>query len=167
MKRHSYMTVVILLAILVPAVGIRADDTEIYGVVSNPSIPPNVSIIFDTSGSMATEDVPGEPYLSTTTYSGSYTTNAVYQRIWDGHRYLWTLFTNSINNIACDAIKTELLSTGNAVGKIRASNTATTAIPPWERERPSTNRTSSPTPSAFESKTSCFTARLSTVGPSH
>ena len=122
MKRHIHMTVAILLVILVPAAGIRADDTEIYGVVSNPSIPPNVLIIFDTSGSMATEDVPGEPYLSATTYSGSYTTNAVYQRVWNGNRYVWNLFTNSINNIACDAIKSDLLSIGYAVGKIRTTN---------------------------------------------
>jgi len=122
MKRHIHMTVAILLVILVSAATTRADDTEIYGVVSNSSIPPNVLIIFDTSGSMATEDVPGEPYASTTTYSGSYSTDAVYQRVWDGHKYVWNLFTNSINNIACDAIKTDLLSAGYAVGKIRTTN---------------------------------------------
>ena len=110
MKRHTHLTIAILLVILAAAASLRADDTEIYGVVSTPSIPPNVLIIFDTSGSMATEDVPGDPYEPTTTYSGSYTTSAVYQRIWNGHSYQWTLFTDSIDNIACPAIKTDLLS---------------------------------------------------------
>jgi type IV pilus assembly protein PilY1 len=122
MKRHICLTMVIIWVIFATAASLRADDTEIYGVVSNPSIPPNVLIIFDTSGSMATEDVPGDPYEPTTAYSGSYTTNAVYQRVWNGSRYVWNLFTNSINNIACDAIKTDLLSIGYAVGKIRATN---------------------------------------------
>ena len=71
---------------------------------------------------MATEDVPGDPYEPATTYSGSYTTNAVYQRVWDGHNYQWNLFTSSIDNIACAAIKTDLLSVGYAVGNIRATN---------------------------------------------
>ena len=122
MKRHIHLTVAILLVIFAAAASLRADDTEIYGVVSTPSIPPNVLIIFDTSGSMATEDVPGDPYDPATTYSGSYTPNAVYQRIWNGHSYQWNLFTGSIDNIACPAIKTDLLSDGNAVGNIRATN---------------------------------------------
>jgi type IV pilus assembly protein PilY1 len=122
MKRHLHMALAIVWVIIASGASAEADDTEIYGVVSNPSIPPNVLIIFDTSGSMATEDVPGEPYVSTTTYSGSYTTHAVYQRVWNGNRYVWSLFTNSIDTIACDAIKTDLLSVGYAVGKIRASN---------------------------------------------
>jgi type IV pilus assembly protein PilY1 len=122
MKRHIGIAVAVLWVILAAAAGLRADDTEIYGVVSNPSIPPNVLIIFDTSGSMATEDVPGDPYEPATTYSGSYATNAVYQRVWDGRRYVWNLFTNSVNNIACAAVKSDLLSTGYAVDKIRATN---------------------------------------------
>ena len=122
MKRDTHLTVAILLVILAAAASLRADDTEIYGAVSTPSIPPNVLIIFDTSGSMATEDVPGDPYEPTTTYSGSSTTNAVYERVWNGHSYQWTLFTNSINNIACAAMKTDLLSVGFAVGNIRTTN---------------------------------------------
>ena len=119
MKRHTHLAVAILLVILAAAASLRADDTEIYGVVSTPSIPPNVLIIFDTSGSMSNEDVPGDPYVYTTTYSGSFTTNAVYQRVSVGHSYQWTLFTNSIDNIACPAMKADLLSAGYAVGKIR------------------------------------------------
>jgi type IV pilus assembly protein PilY1 len=122
MKRYTHLTVAILLVIFAAAASLKADDTEIYGVVSTPSIPPNVLIIFDTSGSMATEDVPGDPYEPTTTYSGSYTANAVYQRVSDGHNYQWTLFTSSIDNIACSGVKADLLSSGYAVGKIRATN---------------------------------------------
>ncbi|TFG43442.1 MAG: hypothetical protein E4H48_02400, partial [Syntrophobacterales bacterium] len=121
MKRYTHLTVAILLVILAAAASLRAEDTEIYGVVSN-SIPPNVLVIFDTSGSMATEDVPGDPYEPTTTYSGGSTTNAVYERVWNGHSYQWNLFTNSINNIACSAVKSDLLSIGYAVDKIRATN---------------------------------------------
>ena len=45
-----------------------ADDTEIYGTVTNPDLEPNILIIFDSSGSMSTVDVPGDPYDSTITY---------------------------------------------------------------------------------------------------
>ena len=40
---------------------LRADDTEIYGTITSVSLEPNVLIIFDSSGSMDTADVPGEP----------------------------------------------------------------------------------------------------------
>jgi type IV pilus assembly protein PilY1 len=121
MKRHTHLTVTIFWVILAAAASLRAEDTEIYGVVST-SIPPNVLVIFDTSGSMATTDVPGDPYEPTTVYSGGSTTNAVYERVWNGHSYQWNLFTNSINNIACPAVKTNLLSIGYAVDTIRATN---------------------------------------------
>ena len=122
MKRYTHLTVAILLGILAAAASLRADDTEIYGVVSTPSIAPNVLIIFDTSGSMSEEDVPGDPYVSTTTYSGSYPTSAVYKRVKSGQSYSWTLFTDSIDNIACSAMKASLLSDGYATGNIRATN---------------------------------------------
>ena len=50
MKRYIIAT---LIVIACSAGGIRADDTEIYGVINNTSVAPNVLIIFDTSGSMA------------------------------------------------------------------------------------------------------------------
>ena len=58
-----------------------ADDTEIYGAGS-VDIEPNILIIFDTSGSMATKDVPSEYYSGDSTYSGPYIADAVYQRSW-------------------------------------------------------------------------------------
>jgi type IV pilus assembly protein PilY1 len=102
----------------------RADDTEIYGTVTNTSLEPNVLIIFDTSGSMATVDVPGDPYVSTDLYSGTYPSNAVYQRKWNdqNHIYEWTLFASDIGSLNCDVIKSKLLSAGYAEGKIRSSN---------------------------------------------
>ena len=75
MKRYLVVTLVTLFAC---AGNLPADDTEIYGTITNPSLEPNVMILFDTSGSMATVDVPGDPYNPSLTYSGSYSTNAVY-----------------------------------------------------------------------------------------
>ncbi|MEA1947628.1 MAG: hypothetical protein U9N83_10060 [Thermodesulfobacteriota bacterium] len=89
-----------------------ADDTEIFGTASI-SIAPNVLIIFDTSGSMSTVDVPGEYYDPNTTYSGSYTTNAVYE--YDcGWGCSWELFANDINDLNCPAVKTALQTYGYA-----------------------------------------------------
>ena len=48
MKRHTHLTATIFWVILAAAASLRAEDTEIYGVVST-SIPPNVLVIFDTS----------------------------------------------------------------------------------------------------------------------
>ncbi len=56
---------------------LRADDTEIYGAVTSVSLEPNILIIFDSSGSMDTDDVPGEPYDPVETYAGSSTPEAV------------------------------------------------------------------------------------------
>ncbi|MBW2089693.1 MAG: hypothetical protein JRI37_12055 [Deltaproteobacteria bacterium] len=89
-----------------------ADDTDIYGAASI-SIAPNILIIFDTSGSMSTVDVPGEYYDPNTTYSGSYTTNAVYE--YDcGWGCSWELFANDINDLNCPAVKTALQTYGYA-----------------------------------------------------
>ena len=68
MKRYLIAALIVLAC---SAGGLRADDTEIYGVINNTSVAPNVLIIFDTSGSMA-DTIPGEPYDSATTYAGSY-----------------------------------------------------------------------------------------------
>jgi type IV pilus assembly protein PilY1 len=102
-----------------------ADDTEIYGTVTNPDLEPNVLIIFDTSGSMAEEDVPGVPYNPSQTYTCgtcTYSANAVYASRYnyvDG-RYGWELFTGSINNISCSGLKDNMLTQGYAQGLIRS-----------------------------------------------
>ena len=41
---------------------VYADDTEIYGTITTTTLEPNVLIVFDTSGSMETADVPGNQY---------------------------------------------------------------------------------------------------------
>ncbi len=120
MKRYLIAALIVLAC---SAGGLRADDTEIYGVINNTSVAPNVLIIFDTSGSMA-ETIPGDPYDPGTTYAGSYSTNAVYQQYWNGHRYVWQLFASDVNNLACDSIKSALLADGYTSGKIRASTFA-------------------------------------------
>src|SRR5512143_96338 len=121
MKRYLLFTLVMILGC---AVNLRADDTEIYGTVVNPSLEPNVMILFDTSGSTATQDVPGDPYDPAQTYtcgSCTYSRDAVYYRHWNDHTdsYEWLLFTNSINNISCTTIKDSLQSIGYAQGTIR------------------------------------------------
>jgi type IV pilus assembly protein PilY1 len=121
MKRYMVAT---LLMIFGCALNLRADDTEIYGTVNNPSLEPNVMVLFDTSGSMATEDVPGDPYEPSQTYtcgSCTYSTNAVYYRRSQDGNYYWDLFASDVNGLGCTAIKNSLLTQGYADGYIRSS----------------------------------------------
>lgn len=100
-----------------------ADDTEIYGTVANPSLEPNVLIIFDTSGSMSTEDAPGDPYDKNEIYSGSSDSDGVYQRTWSWthFRWDWDLITGNVNSIQCVAIRDELKAVGYFTGYMRGS----------------------------------------------
>jgi len=93
------------------------DDTEIYGTVSI-SLQPNVLIIFDNSGSMDTRDVPGERYDPGITYTGSYSTNAVYRKSW----WQWNSFANHIDDLNCAPVKTALETIGYCRKRIRGSN---------------------------------------------
>ncbi len=116
-----------LLATALCAGALQADDTEIYGTVTNPDLEPNVLIIFDTSGSMSTVDVPGDPYSPTETYtcgSCSYSPNAVYYRRYNSYtgQYWWDLYTGNVDNLACESIKTALLNQGYAEGYIRSTS---------------------------------------------
>jgi len=114
MLRHVLITVLITICC---AASVWADDTEIYGTLTNPSLEPNVLIIFDTSGSMATEDIPGVPYDEKELYSGSYENNGVYQRTWNWtqFRWDWNLITGNVDDIKCTAIKDQLKDTGYAL----------------------------------------------------
>ena len=120
MLRHVMISALVIISC---AASVRADDTEIYGTVTNPTLEPNVLIIFDTSGSMATEDVPGEPYDEDENYPGSYDSNGVYQRTWSWSYYswVWNLITGDVNNIQCDTIKDALKSAGYATGYLRGT----------------------------------------------
>ena len=100
-----------------------ADDTEIYGTVTNPDLEPNILIIFDSSGSMGTVDVPGDPYVAATVYAGSYSSNAVYERYWY-NGYQWRLFANDVADLNCTWIKDDLLTQGYAYGRIYSSSYA-------------------------------------------
>jgi hypothetical protein len=66
---------------------LRASDTDVYtgGLVN---VPPNVLIIFDSSGSMSVEIFTGyATYNPSHSYSGSYTANRIYYKNgsqWDG-----------------------------------------------------------------------------------
>ena len=71
----------ILLFLLLFVQSAFAADVDIYGV-STINVKPNVLIIFDNSGSMDEQDIPGEVYDPATTYTGSYNPNAVYRREW-------------------------------------------------------------------------------------
>jgi len=99
-----------LAMVLILSSQLWADDTEIYGAASI-SITPNILIIFDTSGSMGTVDVPGEYYNPATTYSGSYTNNSVYEKVcgWGCH---YELFASDINDLNCPDVKTNLETYG-------------------------------------------------------
>ena len=120
MLRHVLITA---LVIICWASSAGADDTEIYGTVTNPSLEPNVLIIFDTSGSMSTEDVPGDPYDKNEIYSGSSDSDGVYQRTWSWthFRWDWDLITDSVNSIQCAAIRDELKAVGYSTGYMRGA----------------------------------------------
>ena len=107
MKRCSWF-ILILVLFLTPQ--LWADDTDIYGT-STISMPPNVLIIFDTSGSMTTQDVPGDYYDPSTTYSGSRTSTAVYQKVC-GWGCSYNSFASSINDLSCPDVKTALETDG-------------------------------------------------------
>ncbi len=107
MKKYSWFILILVFA-LTPR--LWADDTDIYGT-STISMTPNVLIIFDTSGSMSTEDVPGEYYDSTQTYSGSYTGTKVYKKVC-GWGCSYEEFASSVNDLNCPDVKTALETTG-------------------------------------------------------
>ena len=90
----------------------QADDTEIYGTVTSTTVEPNVLIIFDTSGSMATADVPGERYDPNKTYSGSSTRDTVYVRKTILFYSWWENFSNDSSEIGCGEVKSKLLTLG-------------------------------------------------------
>ena len=114
--------IIIMMLILSTPILLRADDTEIYGTVTSTALEPNVLIIFDSSGSMTTADVPGDPYNPMVVYSGSYTGDAVYVRQRVDHEFVWLEFAPHINDLNCTSVKNLLLEQGYASGRISGSN---------------------------------------------
>lgn len=98
-----------------------ADDTDIYGV-STSQLPPNILIVFDNSGSMSTDDVPGDPYNPATIYTGAYSANRVYYRYCSGWWFFqtceWRSFGPNAADLGCAGIKSDLLTQGYAEGNI-------------------------------------------------
>jgi type IV pilus assembly protein PilY1 len=81
------MTAIFFVAIGIPCTSV-ADDTSIYDI--SDDVKPNVLIIFDNSGSMSST----VPYNDSSTYSGSYDSNTIYEREcshywWDRRRNRW------------------------------------------------------------------------------
>jgi type IV pilus assembly protein PilY1 len=107
MKRCSCF-ILILVLFLTPQ--LWADDTDIYGT-STISLPPNVLIVFDTSGSMTTEDVPGDYYDPSITYSGSYLQNKVYKKVC-GWGCSYEDFAVNVNDLSCPDVQTALGTVG-------------------------------------------------------
>ena len=107
---------VLALCLAAPA---HADDTDIYGTVTTSTVEPNVLIVFDTSGSMATADVPGNPYDSGVAYPGQYDRDKVYYK----KKKNWDVFTSSVGNITCSSIKTNLETKGHSENsKVKGSS---------------------------------------------
>jgi type IV pilus assembly protein PilY1 len=121
-----------------------ADDTSIYGATTI-DVPPNVLIIFDTSGSMG-DYINASPYDPGTAYAGSYDNNAVYEwtTIYEDqqrtvctgygrHRvcktetvsvpvgHQWVEFATSIAALNCDGLETALSSTGYIIDNAGAA----------------------------------------------
>jgi len=120
MKKWGVVIMVLMMS--TPAM-LWADDTEIYGTVTNSSLEPNVMIIFDSSGSMDTADVPGESYDPMGVYAGSYTDDAVYVRKLSGwFNYTWQLFAASISDLNCSSVSDLLMVQGYATGRINGSS---------------------------------------------
>ncbi len=118
---QKWILTIILLIMSLPGF-LRADDTEIYGTVTSVSLEPNILIIFDSSGSMDTADVPGEPYDPVSSYTGSYTPEAVYQRVRSGWSYTWQFFAPDVYALSCSSVQTELLAQGYTRGSIYSSS---------------------------------------------
>lgn len=117
--------IIILALVFIFSSRLWADDTDIYGTTSI-SVTPNILIIFDTSGSMSTVDVPGEYYNPATTYSGSYTNDAVYRKVYGWFSWSYEGFASNINDLNCPAVKTALETYGQVEANIGDSGSGYT-----------------------------------------
>jgi type IV pilus assembly protein PilY1 len=108
-----------LLIFLNPLAQALALDTDLY-VVTSAEVEPNILIIFDNSGSM-NELISGVVYDPniTYTYVASNYPNRVYYRTTGGN---WNVYRNDVSEIACDSIRTTLISEGFYTGRIRYSD---------------------------------------------
>ncbi len=103
-----------------------ADDIDILNAV-NPQVDPNVLIIFDTSGSMAIEDVPAEPYRRETDYGigSGYENGAVYrwQHLLEGGGWVKLLDWDVLDNSCLNAgLIDELGANGQAWARVNTAS---------------------------------------------
>ncbi len=115
----------VFLTILLSAPLLQADDVDVFsGSVIN--VPPNVLIVFDTSGSMS-EQVPTDIYDPNYDYGADitggwddpYDKDTVYRKAGGGWgSETWESFSNDVNNIGCTDAKQALGITGHWVGYI-------------------------------------------------
>ena len=103
-----------LILIQISAHRVQADDDQLF----TTTVPPNVMILIDTSGSMA-NDVPTSTYFPSTTYtvtSGtSYTSTSTYYL---NSSSQWKTFTGTLSSAAT----TSLSTTGMYIGAISGTN---------------------------------------------
>jgi type IV pilus assembly protein PilY1 len=93
MKTTRHLIACICFIVLVIPFSAHADDTAVYDI--SQDVKPNVLIIFDNSISMSE----GLPYDDSTPYSGSYTSDTIYERsctLWNRwhtycYNYAWTV----------------------------------------------------------------------------
>ena len=111
---------------IVPSI-MHAEDTAIFGG-SEINLPPNVLIIFDSSGSMdETVTVQGSasPWDSSFPYTGSYDSNYVYRTDNGSWWYKDVDIDNGVvdpGEIACEETRTTLNSFGHWMGTINTRN---------------------------------------------
>jgi type IV pilus assembly protein PilY1 len=91
----------------------RADDSDIFGA----EIEPNVMILLDSSGSMD-DEINTNPYGSSETYSGSYTSTKVYKQNSYGG---WSVYKNTVDEVNSASARSALSSDGYWQGYIGGS----------------------------------------------
>ncbi|OQY21844.1 MAG: hypothetical protein B6I37_08060 [Desulfobacteraceae bacterium 4572_35.2] len=116
----NFTRIIVLVLLLLSPFCAYADDVDLYGVSGiGEDMLPNVLIILDNSGSMSTEDVPGDAYNPEITYSGDYSSNKVYKKTSS-----WSGYFNDITSSdwRCDEAKEALLSSGYWRGGLNRDN---------------------------------------------
>src|SRR4030065_939183 len=104
MRLRKFLFVSVFILGLLPMISF-SKDTDLY-MASGEGVEPNILVIFDNSGSM-NDEVQTRWYDNGTTYDPLVVPvtdrNKVYYRRSGGG---WSLFTDSINDVACSAAPT-------------------------------------------------------------
>jgi type IV pilus assembly protein PilY1 len=112
MKTITAITLMVSLIFLVRSPAL-ADDSDLFGA----NIEPNVMLLIDSSGSMKST-ITSSIYAPATTYSGtSYSSSAVYS----GTTNDYTLYKNTVDEVANSSARNSLSTVGFWVGQIGGS----------------------------------------------